>query len=241
MTKRLTNTEFLSLAKSKHGSNFEYLDEYATTRTKIRIKCNKCNNITLQKPSGHLQGNGCKKCAIEKTSIKKTLSIENFENRCKKIHNNKYLYHQDYTATRNKIRITCKRHKKDFVKVAYAHLSKKQGCPLCKNSTGENIIIDFLDKHEIIYVLQKRFIDCKNIKPLPFDFFIESQNLCIEFDGIQHFQAVKRFGGIKKFHQTVSHDNIKNDFCQKNNINLIRIKYNQIDKIEEILSKIKCK
>lgn len=31
------------------------------------------------------------------------------------------------------------------------------------------------------------------------------------------------------------HDNIKNNFCKKNSINLIRIPYFEIDNIEEIL------
>ena len=40
------------------------------------------------------------------------------------------------------------------------------------------------------------------------------------------------------FKKTKHHDLIKNEFCIKNNINLLRIPYTEVDKIEEILSRV---
>ena len=55
---------------------------------------------------------------------------------------------------------------------------------------------------------QKRFNDCKNKQPLPFDFYINNTNIihlndtiisidlfCIEYDGEQHFRSIEFFGG----------------------------------------------
>jgi hypothetical protein len=44
------------------------------------------------------------------------------------------------------------------------------------------------------------------------------------------------FGGIKAYESLKLNDSIKNDFCEINCINLIRIKYDQIDNIDKILN-----
>jgi hypothetical protein len=51
----------------------------------------------------------------------------------------------------------------------------------------------------------------------------------IEFDGIQHFRPVEIFGGKKAFIQSKARDGIKNDFCRKEGIKLLRIPYFQKD------------
>jgi hypothetical protein len=60
--------------------------------------------------------------------------------------------------------------------------------------------------------------------------------MCIEFDGKQHFEPIKRFGGEDAFIKTKINDNIKDDFCLLEGIRLIRIKYT--DNIEMLLQSI---
>lgn len=63
-------------------------------------------------------------------------------------------------------------------------------------------------------------------KPLPFDFYLPEYNLCIEFQGIQHFQPVPYFGGQEKFGYYCKHDDIKREWCSKpENPNLLEITY----------------
>ena len=65
-------------------------------------------------------------------------------------------------------------------------------------------------------------------------------NTVIEFDGKQHYAPVQ-FGGIsyneaKKLHSiTQKHDEMKNVYCEKNNMNLIRIPYWELNDIEYYL------
>ena len=59
--------------------------------------------------------------------------------------------------------------------------------------------------------------------------------MCIEFDGIQHFKPVEKFGGIKNHELIKIRDGIKNSYCANNKINLIRIPYTKLKKIDEIL------
>ena len=58
---------------------------------------------------------------------------------------------------------------------------------------------------------------------------------CIEFDGKQHFQPMEFFGGMKAFESLKINDKIKSDYCEDNYIDLIRIRYDQIDDIHQIL------
>ena len=93
----------------------------------------------------------------------------------------------------------------------------------------------YLEKINTDYEMQYRFKDCKFKYTLPFDFYLPQYNCCIEFDGKQHYQIVKHFGGLDEFIDTKIRDTIKNIYCQQNNIKLIRIPYWEFDRIEEIL------
>jgi hypothetical protein len=47
---------------------------------------------------------------------------------------------------------------------------------------------------------------------------------------------LKQFGGEKGFNDVLKRDKCKNKWCLENNIKLIRIKYDQISEIGEILN-----
>lgn len=117
--------------------------------------------------------------------------------------------------------------------------NEKTRCNKCvaKLSNIERKVKMFLDDNNISYVWQKRFDNCKNIKPLPFDFYLQDFNTCIEVDGEQHFYSYDKFNKRMSLEQRKINDNIKTKFCLDNNINLIRLKYNIIrnDKFKEIL------
>jgi very-short-patch-repair endonuclease len=78
---------------------------------------------------------------------------------------------------------------------------------------------------------------------LPFDFYIPSLNTCVEFDGPQHFQETPHFchqidrDPKDQLEYVQMHDEMKNQYCDNAGINLIRIKYTQIDEVEDILDR----
>lgn len=104
-----------------------------------------------------------------------------------------------------------------------------------KLSKGEILVRDFLIKNKIEYVTFKKFKDCIHINQLIFDFYLTEKNTIIEFDGKQHFFSVEYFGGDKYFEMIKKRDKIKNSYCLKNNIKIIRISYFDINNINEIL------
>jgi very-short-patch-repair endonuclease len=90
----------------------------------------------------------------------------------------------------------------------------------------------------INFIQQKKFPECKNINCLPFDLYLPTHNLCIEFDGRQHYESISFFGGDDGFIKRKKNDFIKNQFCKNNNIELIRISYEDINIIDNILSSL---
>ena len=94
------------------------------------------------------------------------------------------------------------------------------------------IIHTVLEQAGIKYEREKRFASCKNKRTLPFDFYVENKYL-IEFDGIQHYSNESKF-----YTENVKHnDKIKDTWCKKHHIPLIRIPYTHFDnlKLEDLL------
>lgn len=113
------------------------------------------------------------------------------------------------------------------------------GHPNLTLSKGELKVKDYLIKNNFKFKSHFGFSDCRNKNPLKFDFAIfMKDNLIglIEFDGLQHEKEVTIFSN-SSLKDRQYNDNIKNEYCLKNKIPLLRIKYNEINKIDSIISK----
>lgn len=112
------------------------------------------------------------------------------------------------------------------------------GCRIM--SSRERMIKRILDEMGVDYAEQKRFPDCKNKYTLPFDFAVfnsdKSINCLIEYDGKQHFLSIPMYGGDEALRQTHERDAIKNEYCKKHNIPLLRL--NDSDKESDMREKI---
>jgi len=231
--KKSNTQEFIIKANEIHNNKYGYSEvNYKGWNNKIDIIC-EIHGIFKQTPNNHLNGKGCNKCGGNKK-----LTNDEFIYKAKKIHNELYDYSQvKYINTEIYVKIICKEHG-IFEQKPYNHLLGR-GCPICKSSKGELRIMNFLSKNNIQFIPQKTFEGCKYKLNLAFDFYLIELNTCIEFDGEQHFKSNKHFGGEKKFELTKVRDDIKNRFCEKTNIKLIRIPYWDFENIEYILSEKK--
>jgi hypothetical protein len=220
-TDKSNTKNFIEKAKEIHNDKYNYsLVDYKNNRTKVKIIC-PIHGEFEQEPHSHLSGCGCKKCA----GLNK-LTTKEFIDKSIKIHNNKYDYCLvEYKNYSTKVKIICPIHG-EFEQIPLNHF-KGKGCKFCSTSKGELKVKYFLEEKNIKYISQYRFIDCRNIKPLPFDFYLPEYNMCIEYDGEQHFKPFIWDYDKKNFKKTKKHDEIKNQYCLKNNIKLIRIKYDQ--------------
>lgn len=116
------------------------------------------------------------------------------------------------------------------------HIKRGIGCGYCTKSIGENRVETFLKEHHIKYEREYRFEDCIRVKKsMPFDFYLSEINTVIEYDGVQHFQIIGRFGE-ESFRELKLNDKFKSNYCKEHNINLIRISYKEKDMVDKILS-----
>jgi len=235
--KRFTKQEFTKRAIETHGNKYDYsLIDYKSSHKKVKIVC-PIHGIFEQKPYLHLNHRGCRKCDNINKSIRCRSNTEEFIKKSKSIHGNKY----DYSLVEygnngfHKVKIICPIHGIFEQKPSYY----KNGCPYCRNSRGEMEIMNILDNENIKYESEKRFYDCCNKIPLPFDFYLPEYNICIEYDGIQHFEPIKYWDGDKGFLYIKNNDKIKNKYCKNNNIKLIRIKYNNKTVYDTIKNELK--
>jgi Zn finger protein HypA/HybF involved in hydrogenase expression len=230
-----TTQQFIDDAKLVHGDEYTYDNvDYKGARKKVAITC-PIHGDFFQEPSNHLNGFGCPKC-----SGNHKRNTEDFIMDAKSIHPDKYDYSKtDVVNNLTKVTITCPVHG-DFLQTPKKHLMG-QGCPKCRESKGERILSQFFDSNGINYERQKSFDDCiktnktasgKFCYKLPFDFYLPKYNSCVEYDGEQHFRAVSYWGGEEGFKNQQKRDKIKNQYCKKNGIKLIRIPYTM--KTEEI-------
>ena len=102
---------------------------------------------------------------------------------------------------------------------------KSQSCG-CTQSKQEENIIKLLTQANLPFTYQEKFLDLKNKK---FDFRVGTElekGYIIEYDGQQHFKYTETGWDTKEhFERTRQNDLIKNHYCFRNNIPLIRIPY----------------
>ena len=200
---------------NKINPNIEAIGMYVNTNTKILHRCKVCGYEWKVKPKNIIQGHGCHVCngcdCVKKTHEQYVKEVYNINSNVEVV--------GIYKGDGEKILHRCKVCEHKWL-ASPNHILRKRGCPECNMSHGEQDIIAYLSKHEIKYISQCKFNDCRNKNPLPFDFYLPDYNLCIEYDGKQHFEAIDWFGGEEGLEYRKFNDNIKMQYCIDNNINL---------------------
>lgn len=113
------------------------------------------------------------------------------------------------------------------------------GSVFCKKCTAaysnnELYVASFLKDNKIEFEQEFRINSCRDIYPLPFDFYLPKYNVFIEVDGEQHYKPTNFSGNLtqdellSKLDSVKRRDNIKNEYCKKWNIPLLRISYIEI-------------
>ena len=139
MPLRKTTEAFVQEARLINGDAYIYDKvDYKNSYSKVVITCRKHGDF-LQRPNGHLQGQGCKKCYNEQL----TKPSEEFIQSAKEVHGDKYTYSKTYYKTRNSnVIITCPVHG-DFSQRADVHL-RGNGCKKCSVDTQTKTAEDFI-------------------------------------------------------------------------------------------------
>ena len=227
MSKRNDLKDLINRANKVHNNKFDYslIVTHKSMHDYQNVICPK-HGIFKVPLHWHInKGRGCPGCELEN----KTDTKEKFVEKANKVHNSKYNYDDViYKNARTKIIINCDKHG-SFSQRPMDHLNAKQGCPVCKESKGESIVTNFLKQYNIKYKPQKSFDDLRHKSLLFFDFYLTELNICIEFDGEQHFRTVMGWGGEEGFKILQLRDKLKTEYCITNNIPLLRLTYKDYD------------
>ena len=238
-SKRLDRETFIEKARKVHGGKYDYSKvEYINSHTKVCIIC-PIHGEFWQMPNDHLNGSGCKKCANKRKGVYKISNVNEFVEKAKKLHGDKYDYSKvEYVNNRSKVCIICPTHG-EFWQTPHNHLARN-GCPYCRQSKLEIQVSSLLNSNgiEFIYQYKSDWLQLQSI-----DFYLPKYNIAIECQGIQHFKPVERFGGIEGFKVQKANDELKMEKCKNSRIKLLyfsKIKSdNVINNENKLLSVIK--
>lgn len=141
---KLNTEKFIEKSLKVHNNYYDYsLVEYKNNKIKVLIICREHGQFE-QTPNNHLLGQGCPKC-----DFSAKLNTNDFIERCKKIHNDKYDYSLvDYKNSNTMVSIICREHG-EFKQFARNHLAG-YGCKVCagnKKLTNE----EFIEKSNIVH------------------------------------------------------------------------------------------
>ena len=207
--------------------------EYVNRKTLAEHYCNKHNNYFDISPECALRGYGCPMCASEKLRAYHLKSENQYIAELKEI-NPDIILRDQYVGTHINTLHECLICGCEW-KPRPSNILSGYGCPRCSESKGEKMVESWLKHNQMIYIPQKKFDNCCDQRPLPFDFYLPCYNICIEYQGKQHYEAIDYFGGEASLLYTQYHDKIKFNYCKTNHIRLICIPY--WEDINEYLNK----
>ena len=217
--KKLTHDEVYKKCKEK---GFELKTQYINANSKITVICKEGHDweTTWSKIQSDRDCPYCSKKMIHKNDVIKELESEGY----------KILTDITLNTRFSNTRLLVQCPLGHTYETTYGVWKSGCRCPHHNRSLGEEKVSEVLSRMKLEYITQYTFDNCKDINKLPFDFYIPKYNLCIEYDGRGHYEPIdwgsrgeewakEQFEWVKK------HDNIKNNFCLHNGINLLRIPY----------------
>ena len=125
--KKLTTKEFIERAREVHGDKYDYSKvNYVNNKTKVCIICPKHGKFWQTLKDHITRGSNCPKC-----NIYKKLTTEDFIEKAKKVHGDKYDYSKvNYINQDTKVTIICPIHG-EFKQLPPSHTNRKGNCPEC--------------------------------------------------------------------------------------------------------------
>lgn len=124
--------------------------------------------------------------------------------------------------------------------------NNNSGCPLCKMTKTEKQVDELLCEIGVYHFHNLAFDDCRAKNPLRFDFIVwddtTRKTKAIEVHGAHHYRPVKHYSKEKTieaakelFDAIKARDQIKRDFCQANEIELLEVAASD----KQLLDKVK--
>lgn len=239
--RRKTQDEFEKEVFDLVGDEYTVIGEYTGSDNKIKFRHNKCGREYKVVPSSFISGKRCNPCVRKDLGYRRRKGAQDFIDQVWELVGNEYkVLTTDFELRSDKIKIkhTICGYK---YKVTPQKFLSGRRCPVCRESAGEAQVRAYLEKEGYQFFSQYPFDDLYAEKRLRFDFVVFDGDrvlFAVEYDGEQHYRPVEFWGGEKGFKRQKKRDELKNDYCLKKGIPLIRIPYNSKDIFEELEKRI---
>lgn len=208
---KLTADEVKKIVESKNNNILLNPDEYINIASKnLRIICGSCNQEYIASLSSIVNSEGRCSCCGEKMNAERLsqmtrIPLEEMIQRTSINGTTMVINPEDYTTMGEKLLFYCSECGKPFEQSPFNYgrgFTRCKDCWTIFESKAVAKIKKILDNLNISYTTEYRYEDCKDIKPLPFDFYLNDYNLIIEYDGQHHYYAIDFFGGEEHLHTT---------------------------------------
>lgn len=229
---RSSKEELIEIA-SQGGCRILNVDEYENEDTYMNFVCRCGNQFSSTMASFKSNNKVCKDCYIKNQSIRQRANFDLIKEKVKNTTSKLVSTPEDYVNQYSKLTFKCpcgKRYERSLTN----YLQREQLCLGCTASKGERSVENCLIENNLTYKREYSFkgLTSKKGHPLRFDFAIfDDTGLkgLVEYDGEFHYEAII---SEEKFKQQKLHDLMKDNYCKKHNIPLLRIPYFNFENIE---------
>ena len=233
LKRRKPHDQFIEEMKVKHPELIVN-SLYTTAFDKVSCTCKICG-VFDGIPANMLSGTGCNECGNKKIGEKLTKPFLQFKEELYNINPNVIIL-GEYIKQSSHIRVKCNVCNHEWSPLGTSLLSGF-GCPMCANSHGEKRIDKYLHDLNIKHAHQKEYNGLYGSRGglLSYDFYLPDYNLLIEYQGEYH-DGTAGNQTQADFERQVLHDQLKKEYANNNNIELMEIWYYDYDEIENILN-----
>lgn len=231
---RKTHKQFLKEFYSIFDKEeYVIVGEYESTHKRIEYYHTKCKAYNKSTPASLLQGHGC----ICQQVNSRRVTEEEFLNRVQTQGEGEYkvLGTTPYINTTTKVDMLHKVCGNSYEVLPNTFFNGRR-CPYCfnkGNSRGERLVEKVLNEMGFEFLEQATFPEMVYIKQLYYDFLLDSEDILIEYQGLQHYEPVEYFGGFNRFKNQIKRDEIKEQFAEENGYLLIEVPHT-LDSYEKV-------
>ena len=211
-----------SLDNNPNCGNYKIIKYAGNTKDKSLVKCLNCGNVWEVTTDALSKQKFCPNCAIENMEHHR-LGLDVVKKRVFDKYGDRFTILTDnYKNKRQSIVIKCNNCQQTFTRPIVNFISNNSAgfCPHCGSSYGERATYNILKFNNINFEYQHR-ITTPKFKRLYMDFYLPKDKICIEIDGIQHYDKTINWYS-SRYHQR---DLSKDEYCKQHGIKMIRIPF----------------
>ena len=221
---------FLNKIPTDLLAKIEVKSEYKHQHCDISVVCKTCRREWVTTPYKLYRNYGCDTCFRKRKGIASRKRHKEFVEQVFASHGDAIEVLGQYKTRTEKVKVRCCQCGHIWYPRAY-NIQRDRGCPRCCDSKGEKRIDKILREAKIDY--KREYVtDLRSPDGgcLRFDFAVFKSGALshlIEYDGRQHFAPQKYMGGEERYKKQKRNDGLKNEYCQRNGIKLVRIPYTE--------------